>query len=69
MTTVTNKARAAGSGATRRDALKFVGLGAPMAAAATAVGAVAPAEAAEAPETTGLRKTDHVKKYLDSARF
>lgn len=53
---------------TRRDALKLVGLGAPVAAAA-AVGA-APAEAAtpEA-ERAGLRKTAHVAKYLETARF
>ncbi|WP_226580266.1 hypothetical protein [Acuticoccus sediminis] len=57
------------AGATRRDALKLVGLGAPAVAAATVTGA-APAEATtETPETTGLRKTAHVSKYLETARF
>ncbi|MEL6773942.1 MAG: twin-arginine translocation signal domain-containing protein [Pseudomonadota bacterium] len=52
----------------RRDMLKLAALGAPVAA----VAAVAPkaAEAAVA-ETAGegLRKTEHVKKYLETARF
>lgn len=52
----------------RRSFLKLAGISAPAAAAL----AVAPetAEAAEI-ETAGegLRKTAHVKKYLESARF
>ncbi len=59
------------AGATRRDALKLVGIGAPLAAAAGAVGATSAAEAATAEPSSGdgLRKTAHVTKYLDSARF
>lgn len=54
--------------ASRRDFLKLAGATAPGAVAALAVGETA--EAAEAVETgTGLRKTEHVRKYLDSARF
>ena len=55
---------------TRRDALKLVGLGAPAVAAATVTGAgTAAAEVAAPAETTGLRKTEHVAKYLETARF
>lgn len=54
-------------GRSRRDFLKLAGTGAP---AAIAAAALAP-EAAEAEEATksGLRKTEHVRKYLESARF
>jgi len=56
-------------GASRRDFLKLTGASVPAAAVAAA-GTVAPAVAAESGVgTAGLRKTDHVKKYLDSARF
>jgi len=55
------------AGQSRRDFLKLAGTAAP---AAAAVAALAPqeAEAAEA-SGEGLRKTEHVKKYLESARF
>lgn len=53
----------------RRDFLKLATVGAPAAAAA----AVVAPEAAEADEAKaggeGLRKTAHVKAYLESARF
>jgi len=57
-------------GASRRDFLKFASVSAPAAAAAVAAGG-APAEAADrAPGRDAvLQKTEHVKKYLASARF
>lgn len=56
-------------GASRRDLLKMVGAGAPAALAVGAVGAV-PAQAAPGEaQPSGLRKTEHVKKYLETARF
>lgn len=54
--------------ASRRDFLKLAAAGAP----AAAVAAVAAPAAADEPEETakaGLRLTEHVKKYYDSARF
>lgn len=58
------------AGASRRDVLKLVSAGAPAALATVAVGATA-AEADEVGpgQSAGLRKTEHVKKYLESARF
>lgn len=55
-------------GASRRDFLKMAGTSAPAAVAAMAVSTEA-ASAEEAPQALGLRKTEHVKKYLASARF
>ena len=56
-------------GTSRRDLLKLMSAGAPVAVASVAVGATQ-ASAEEVAETgAGLRKTDHVKKDLDSARF
>ncbi|MEM7693836.1 MAG: twin-arginine translocation signal domain-containing protein [Pseudomonadota bacterium] len=55
-------------GASRRDFLKLTGASVPAAAVAVTA-TVAPAVAAEDAEAAGLRHTDHVKKYLDSARF
>jgi len=55
-------------GASRRDFLKLAGTSAPAAVAALAAGSGA-AEADELVEETGLRKTEHVKQYLASARF
>ncbi|MGO4916341.1 twin-arginine translocation signal domain-containing protein [Pseudogemmobacter sp. W21_MBD1_M6] len=52
----------------RRDFLKLAGTGAPAAVAALAISGVE-AEAAEVDLGTGLRKTEHVKKYLETARF
>lgn len=64
---MSDKAKTANEG--RRNFLKLAAVAGPV-AASTALG-TAPAEAAtEAePEGTGLRKTAHVKAYLDSARF
>lgn len=57
------------TGASRRDFLKLAGTSAPAAVAAVAVGADS-AEAAELQTSgSGLQKTEHVKKYLASARF
>ncbi len=55
-------------GASRRDFLKLAGTSAPAAAVAMAAGTTE-AAAEEAPSSLGLRKTDHVKKYLASAKF
>ena len=55
------------SGSNRRDFLKLAGTSAPVAVAAMAVGGEA--EASEAHEKGGLPKTEHVRKYLASARF
>ena len=55
-------------GASRRDFLKLAGTSAPAAVAAVAVGANE-AAAEEVAEGSGLKKTEHVKKYLASARF
>lgn len=52
----------------RRDFLKLATVAAPVAAAAAATG-TGTAEAATAGNTSGYRKTEHVEKYLESARF
>jgi len=49
----------------RRDFLKLATVAAP----AVAVAAVTGTEAAVAENSGGYRKTEHVQKYLDSARF
>ncbi len=54
-------------GASRRDFLKLAGTSAPAAIAATAIGTEAAAEEVET--GSALKKTEHVKKYLASARF
>ena len=54
--------------ASRRDFLKLAGAGAPAAAVALAT-TTQQAEAEEAPTALGLRKTEHVKTYLETARF
>jgi hypothetical protein len=54
-------------GASRRDFLKLAGTSAPAAVAAVAVGT--PAVADEAQPGSALQKSEHVKKYLASARF
>ncbi|MEM8665087.1 MAG: twin-arginine translocation pathway signal protein [Pseudomonadota bacterium] len=56
-------------GASRRDLLKLASASVPAAVAAVAVGAPTEAEAAAAPGAAGLRKTEHTKKYWDTARF
>lgn len=52
----------------RRDFLKLATVAAPVAAAAAAAGA-GTAEASVPESGGGYRETEHVKKYLDSARF
>ncbi|MXQ06338.1 twin-arginine translocation pathway signal protein [Alphaproteobacteria bacterium GH1-50] len=52
----------------RRDFLKLAGTAAPVAAVAMATGATE-AAAEEAPTSLGMKKTGHVKQYLDTARF
>jgi len=54
--------------ASRRDILKLAFVTAP-AAAVVAVTGTETAEAAEVAGSGGYRKTEHVEKYLDSARF
>ncbi len=56
------------TGKSRRDFLKLAGTAAPAVIAAAAMGPDA-AEAAEIDQGDGLRKTEHVKQYLASARF
>ena len=56
------------TGASRRDFLKLAGSSAPVAAVALATGTTE-AAAQEAPGSLGLNKTEHVKQYLDTARF
>ena len=54
----------------RRNFLKLAAAGAPVAATAAVVGTPAASQAVEEPASAmGLRKTEHVEKYLDSARF
>ncbi len=55
--------------ATRRDFLKLAGASAPAAAAAMIAPGAAKAAAVEIEESEGLRRTEHVDKYLESARF
>jgi hypothetical protein len=52
----------------RRGFLKLAATGAPVAALTAVAGQEVAAEEAE-PEGAGLRKTAHVKAYLESARF
>ncbi len=52
----------------RRDFLKLAGAGAPVAAVAVVTGGTE-AVAAQAETGEGLRKTEHVQKYLETARF
>ena len=64
---MTERAAKKKDGASRRDFLKLAGTSAPAAVAVLATGTAASAETPE--EGSGMRKTDHVKKYLASARF
>jgi hypothetical protein len=54
--------------ASRRDFLKFATVAAPAAAVAAVTG-TGTAEAAVVGDSGGYRETEHVKKYLASARF
>lgn len=53
--------------ADRRDFLKLAGLGALASGATVVAGGAEAAEAA--PEGSGYRETDHVKKVYETARF
>ncbi len=57
--------------ATRRDFLKLAGVSAPGAVSALAMsaGAAGAADAEEMSSGTGLRSTEHVLKYLETARY
>ena len=52
----------------RRDFLKLAGTSAPVAVVALAA-STGEAEAAQAESALGLQKTEHVRKYLETARF
>lgn len=54
-------------GASRRDFLRLSAMAAPAAAVTVVTGAEA--GAAEPEQGSGLRKTAHVLKYLETARF
>jgi hypothetical protein len=56
------------TGHSRRDFLKLAGTATPALVAAATLAPDA-AEAAEVDMGVGLRKTEHVRKYLASARF
>jgi len=54
----------------RRGFLKLVTTGLPVAAVAAATGTqVLAGSEVEIRQTSGLRKNDHYKKYLETARF
>jgi hypothetical protein len=54
----------------RRGFLKLVTTGLPVAAVAAAAGTqVLAGSEVEIRQTSGLRKNDHYKKYLETARF
>ena len=55
--------------ATRRDFLKLAGASAPAAAVAVVAPGAAKAAAADETSREGLRRTEHVRKYLETARF
>ncbi len=55
-------------GASRRDFLKLAGASAPAAVAVAATGTAAEASETQSADS-GMQKTEHVKKYLASARF
>ena len=56
------------AGQSRRDFLKLATTAAPAAVVAVTAGTES-AEAAELATGSGLRKTEHVKTYLQTARF
>ena len=56
------------NGESRRDFLKLAGTSAPAAVALAVTGTSASADTTVA-QGEGMVKTDHVQKYLDSARF
>jgi hypothetical protein len=56
-------------GASRRDFLKLTAVAAPAATVVLASGGAAQAGTASPDESGGLQKTEHVRKYLETARF
>ncbi|MFQ5622596.1 MAG: twin-arginine translocation pathway signal protein [Paracoccaceae bacterium] len=58
----------AGTDEARRDFLKLASIAVPAAAATSVAGTAATASEQDG-ESGGLRKTKHVKAYLESARF
>ena len=65
---MTTKTEAGKTDEGRRSFLKLATVAAPAVAVAT-VAATDEAEAAVETQGEGLRKTEHVKKYLETARF
>lgn len=57
------------AGASRRNFLKLAAAGAPAVAVAAVTGGKAEAAVADAVPGEGLRRTEHVAKYMASARF
>lgn len=58
------------SGASRRDFMKLAGVSVPAAAVAVTAGSSSEAAAASpAANEVRLAKTDHVKRYFETARF
>ena len=55
--------------ASRRDFLKLAATGVPAVAAVAATGGTAEAAGLGAASGEGLRRTEHVNRYLESARF
>lgn len=55
--------------ASRRDFLRLAAAGAPAAAVAAVAGDAAVEEPAGETAKSGLRQTEHAKKYYDSTRF
>ena len=55
--------------ASRRDFLKMAATGVPVAAAVAATGGTAEAAGPDTTAGEGLRRTEHVDRYLESARF
>ena len=53
----------------RRNFLTLAALGAPAVVASAAAGPAKAVETAPGPKAAGYRKTEHVKKYLESAKF
>ena len=57
------------AGTSRRDFLRLAATGAPAVAVTAVAGTTAEAAAGPEAPAEGLRRTAHVKKYLETARF
>ena len=57
------------AGSSRRDFLKLAATGAPAVAVVAVTGGRAEAASLDAAQGAGLRRTAHVDKYLETARF